>query len=571
MRYSGIGVSPGVSVGHIVKKAIQKEPEKKAVTNVDKEINRLRLARAKYQKYIDELIAKSTSDDEKGNIEILESYKTFADDDYFFEDIEQRIQDEKLNAEWALKIGINAYIEILRNVDDEYIGQRAVDIKDIGTRISNKLMGVEDIDLSNLSSETIFLARELTPSEIVQMNRNNVNGVISEIGGKTSHVAIIARTKEIPAVMGIKGIYDSISDGDTVILDGAQGVVIVGPTDEEIAEYMFKIQKAKKEKEIYSQYKGSDTYTSDNRRIELAANIGLLDDVAAVLENDAEGVGLFRTEFIFMDRKSAPSEDEQFRIYKTVAQKLDGKPVIIRTLDIGGDKPLEYLKMSDEENPFLGYRAIRICLEDTGLFKSQLKAILRASFYGNLKIMFPMISGAEEIRAAKMVLDEAKAELHEQAVEFKQDIDVGIMIEIPSAAVISDILAKEVDFFSIGTNDLVQYTLAVDRGNEKVSTLYNHFHPAVLRLIKTVIDNAHNAGIWAGICGESANDPAMAILLAAMGIDELSVNPTSVLRTRWLLKYINITNLKEILAVVINMQTPQEVEEYLMQFVPKIK
>lgn len=410
--------------------------------------------------------------------------------------------------------------------------ERANDIRDVTSRVIKILSHKEEIDLKSIPSCSIVVARELTPSQTAQMNKQNVRGFVTEKGGKTSHTAIIARTYEIPAVVGIGDITSLVRDGDFLIIDGNDGTVYVNPDESLIREYEKRLEEETRKKEELRKFLQIEARTQDSRRIKLVANIAHVDETDVALKNGAEGVGLFRTEFLFMDRTEPPSEEEQFEAYKTVLEKMGERPVIIRTLDIGGDKSIPYLNIPKEENPFLGCRAIRLCLAQQDLFKVQLRALLRASVYGNLKIMFPMISCIDEIIQTKEIMKEVKTELDKEGIKYSEDFEIGIMVETPSAAIISDMLAEEVDFFSIGSNDLIQYTLVIDRTNDKVSYLYNPLHPAVLRLIKLTVDNAHKKGIEVGVCGEIASDLNMVPILIGLGVDELSVSPSKVLNVK---------------------------------------
>ena len=414
------------------------------------------------------------------------------------------------------------------SIDDEYMRERATDIKDVGDRIIRNLLGISN-DVSINEYNTIVVAHDLTPSDTAQLDKSKVCAFLTNIGGRTSHSAIMARTMDIPAIVGMGNITEIVKSGDEILVDGINGVVILNPSDSEINEFKSKIKMYEEEKERLKELKDIKIYDSNKRHIEICGNIGSVKDIDQVIENGADGVGLFRTEFLYMDRNSMPSEEEQFNSYKEVLDKMNGKPVVIRTLDIGGDKKLSYLNVGEEMNPFLGYRAIRLCLDRVDIFKVQLRALLRASIYGNLKIMFPMISCIEEFTQCKKILEECRSELINEGYDVSDSIEVGIMVEIPSTAVSAREFAKEVDFFSIGTNDLIQYTLACDRMNEKVSYLYNPMNPSVLSLIKMTIDGAHAEGKWVGMCGEMAGDEEAIPKLLEYGLDEFSMSATSIL------------------------------------------
>ncbi|WIV11489.1 phosphoenolpyruvate--protein phosphotransferase [Proteiniborus sp. MB09-C3] len=562
----GIGVSSGIGMG---KALVKKEPvikiEKKFIAEPEKEISKLEAAREKGKEQIEALYQHAFSTIGKAEAGIFRAHRMILEDPEFFGQIENKIKEESVNTEWAISEVTKFFVDMFEAMEDEYMKERAADIKDVTGRLIRIVLDVEETDLSNLSGEVIIVAEDLTPSDTAQMDRNKVIGFITEIGGKTAHSAIMARTMEIPAVVGLEKALELISDGDYVILDGDTGTVIVNPEEKVIAEYERKKEAFIGFKEKLEEVRGKDSITKDNFKVEISANIGTPKDVDGVLNNDGEGVGLYRTEFLYMDREKLPTEDEQFEAYKEVAVRLEGKPVVIRTLDIGGDKELPYLQLPKEMNPFLGYRAIRLCLDRTDIFRTQLKALLRASAFGNIKIMFPMISAIEELRQAKSILDNVKIELRNENIEFNENIEVGIMIEIPAAAVMSDLFAKEVDFFSIGTNDLIQYTTAVDRGNGKIAYLYNEFHPALLRLIKTVIDNGHKEGIWVGMCGEVAGNPQLIPVLVGMGLDEFSMSASSMLRARWIVNNLIKSDMEDIIEEMLKLPTAEEVKDFIVK------
>jgi phosphoenolpyruvate-protein phosphotransferase (PTS system enzyme I) len=459
----------------------------------------------------------------------------FLEDEEFTGTAISKIHTENISAEQAISEVVNMYLEIMSAIEDEYMRERSSDIKDVGNRILSNLMGKCDNILENLPDNSVVVAHDLTPSDTAQLDKKKVAAFITDIGGRTSHSAIMARTLEIPAVVGLENITSSVKNGDMIIVDGVEGLVIINPNEDTIDLYREKKNSLEQEKEKLKKLVNMKTITKSGKEIILAGNIGSPSDVDKVIENGGEGVGLFRTEFLYMDRPELPSEEEQFKAYKSVAEKLKGKPVVIRTLDIGGDKKLEYLQLPPETNPFLGYRAIRLCLDKTDIFKTQLRAILRASAFGKIQIMFPMISSLGEFFKAKELLYSCMEELKNEEQAFNEGIETGIMIEIPSAAIMADEFAKHVDFFSIGTNDLIQYTLAADRMNETVSYLYDPMHPAVLRLIKMTIDAAHKEGKWCGMCGEMAGDEAAIPILLEYGLDEFSMSASSILRARELI------------------------------------
>lgn len=467
--------------------------------------------------------------------EVFEAHLTLLDDPEFTGQMEMTIESESLNAMKAVQNVTDMFVMIFESMEDAYMRERAADIKDVSKRIILNLAGKGGEGMAVTEANTVVVAHDLTPSDTAQLDRTKVIGFLTNIGGRTSHSAIMARTLEIPAIVGLGDITTSVQNGDTVIVDGIEGICIVNPSEAQIAEYTAKQEAFKAEQEELKKLIDVKTVTKSGKRVEVCGNIGSPADAAAVLENGGDGIGLFRTEFLYMDRDSAPTEDEQFESYKKVLEVMNGKLVVIRTLDIGGDKTLPYLPLPEEMNPFLGYRAIRLCLDRKDIFRVQIRALLRASVYGNLAVMFPMISGLEEFQAAKEFVDECKAELKAEGKEYSENIQWGIMVEIPAAAVYADELAKHVDFFSIGTNDLIQYTLAADRMSEKVSYLYNPMHPAVLRLIKMTIDGAHKHGKWVGMCGEMAGDESAIPTLVEYGLDEFSMSASSILRAKKLI------------------------------------
>ena len=560
----GLGVSPGIGIGKafiIDKRSIN--IIKNYVNDVEGEIDRLKSAFETAKEQLNELYNKSIDKLGEKEAQIFKSHEMMLEDDTFIAEVESRIKDEKINAEFALHETSNVYIEMFQKIEDEYLRERAEDIRDVMNRVIRILMGIFSVDFSDLDENSIIVAKDLTPSDTAQIDRTKVVAMITEVGGKTSHAAIIARIMGIPTVVGLNDITDKIKDGDMVICDGKTGKVLINPNKKQLFYYN---NKKNIEDEINNELRnqiGLPSVTKDGFTVSLSANIGTPNDVDMVLQNDAEGIGLFRSEFIFMNREHQPTENEQFEQYKEVLVKMGEKPVIIRTLDIGGDKNVPYIDIPKEMNPFLGYRAIRLCLGNVEVFRTQLRAILRASVYGNVKIMLPMISTMKELKDSKKILQQAKDELTKEGIKFKDDIEIGIMIEIPSAAIISDLLAKEVDFFSIGTNDLIQYTMAVDRMNSKLSHLYSQYHPALLRLIKGIIDNAHNAGIWVGMCGEAAGDPKLIPVFVGMGLDEFSMNSPSILRSRYIVRNLSKKDMELIAKSTLNMENALEVEEYL--------
>lgn len=529
----GIAASKGYAIGHVVIK------EDNEITIVENKITDLQAEKSRLKEAIENSREQLTKIKEKAEKElgaakaaVFESHMMLLDDPEFTGAVEMNVESNMVNAEKALSDVIEMYMSIFGAMEDEYMKERAADVKDVGNRILANLAGKAGLGLEDLKENTIIVAHDLTPSDTAQLDKNKVIGFLTNIGGRTSHSAIMARTLEIPAVVGLKDITECVKDGDLIVLDGEEGIAIINPDEDTIKKYEEKKASYEKEKEELKKLISVETVTKAGKRVEVCGNIGKAEDIHQVLENGGDGVGLFRTEFLYMDREEMPTEEEQFESYKYVAEKSEGRSIVIRTLDIGGDKKLPYLPLPEEMNPFLGYRAIRLCLDRKEIFKIQLRALLRASAYGNIKIMFPMISSLEEFLAAKEVLTECMHELENEGKDFNKDLEVGIMVEIPAAAIYADELAKYVDFFSIGTNDLIQYTLAADRMNEKISYLYKPNHPAVLRLIKMTIDAAHKEGKWCGMCGEVAGDESMIPTLVEYGLDEFSMSATSMLKAK---------------------------------------
>lgn len=531
---NGIGISPGISIGKVlVYKEAELIIEKRQITNIKDEIERLKMSIEKATKEVDELYNEMLKTVGKYEAAIFNAHKMILNDPEFIESIKSRINEHKVNAEYAIRDISHHYKSLFENMEDEYLKARALDIEDILVRI---LLGVKNKDLRLIKDKCILVAKDLTPSDIAQMNKDMVMGIVTERGGRTSHASIMIRAMEIPFVTGIQDISKKVKDGEVIILDGSRGLVLTNPTYEEVEKYKNKKYEYEKIKDKIKKVKGLKSISKDGIEVKLVANIGSPKDVDKVIENDGEGIGLYRSEFLYLNKDSIPSEEEQFYAYKIVAEKMQGKPVIARTLDVGGDKNIPCLNLPKETNPFLGYRAIRLCLDREDLFKIQLRALLKASYYGNIKIAFPMISNIEEIRKAKGLLEEAKDELKREKAPFNENIQIGMMVETPAAAIHSQAFAKEVDFFSIGTNDLIQYTLAVDRENEAISHLYSQYDPAVLKLIKMTIDNGHKEGIKVSMCGEAASDEKLVPVFLAMGLDEFSMNPSSILKTKWIIK-----------------------------------
>ena len=560
----GVAASPGIAIGKVwVKEEPIVDIKRKNIDNNLHEIKRFEDSLHDSRTQVEELYDHALCNIGEKEAQIFEAHSMILEDEELLSQIKAMITDEKVNAEWAVYKIIEGYLRVFEEMESDYMRERVVDIKDVGNRIIRILLGIHTPDLAALEDAVIIVAKELTPSETAKLDKKKVLGFLTETGGATSHTAIMARTLEIPAVVGIKDLIQKVKTTDMVVIDGDEGIVYVNPETEIIKEYKAKREENLSFKEKIQKMVGAKSVTKDGFNVKIAANIGTPDDVSAVIGNDADGIGLFRSEILFMDRNNLPTEEEQFLSYKKVAISLAEKSVVIRTLDIGGDKEIPFLKLSAEMNPFLGFRAIRLCLDRQDIFKAQLRAILRASNFGNVKIMFPMISSLEELRQAKSIMEECKEKLREEGLAFNENIETGIMIEIPAAAVIADLFAKEVDFFSLGTNDLIQYTIAVDRMNPKVSYLYNPFHPALLRLIKHTIDSGHKEGIWVGMCGEVAGDPTLIPLLVGMGLDEFSMSPSSVLKARWIINKTSRLEMEKLVDEVINLPTAIEVEAFI--------
>lgn len=564
----GIGVSKGIGIGKIyILKDSEIIYEKNSTLGAEEELTRFKNA---CSQFIEKTIVLKNEIQIKvgqAEAEILEAHIEIINDPQISSEVKTALTNEGVTAEFAVERVFNTFRDIFASLDDELMSLRANDLEDIKKRVLQILTGQETSDIENINEPCILVVHDLTPSQTGRMDKTKIKGIIAEKGGYTSHAAIMARAMEIPAVLGMENILNEVSPDDYLIIDGESGEVFINPSPAEIEKYkgiLIEQENVKKELQIY---KDRPAQTKDGVKTLLFANIGGMEELEAVLQNGAEGIGLFRTEFLFMDRTSLPSEDEQFEVYKAVAEKMDGKPVIIRTMDIGGDKELDYLSLTKEENPFLGFRGIRMCLDMIDVFKVQLRAILRASAYGDIKIMLPMISRIDEIRKSKEIIETLKAELSKVGINYNQNIEIGIMVETPAAAVMADILAKESDFISIGTNDLTQYTIAVDRGNDKVSYLYETFNPAVLRLIANVISAGKKEGILVGMCGEAAGDSLMIPFLVGAGLDEFSMTASSILAAKKQISELSQKELSEMLPEILNQDSPWEVKELLEKLI----
>ncbi|EAE8347916.1 TPA: phosphoenolpyruvate--protein phosphotransferase [Listeria monocytogenes] len=563
----GIAASDGIA---IAKAYLLVEPdlsyEKTEVTDVESEVKRFESALEVSRTELSMIREKAAKDLGEDKAQIFDAHLLVLNDPELTGPIEESIKNSKTNAETALQETTDMFIGMFESMDNEYMRERAADIKDVRKRVLSHLLGVTIPNPALIDEEVVVVAADLTPSDTAQLNRNFVKGFVTDIGGRTSHSAIMARSLEIPAVVGTKEVTASVAKNDIVIIDGLEGNVIIHPTEEQIAHYEkiksdFALQQAE-----WDKLKNEKTVSKDGVHVELAANIGTLNDLEGVISNGGEAVGLYRTEFLYMGRDNFPTEEEQFEAYKAVVSGMDGKSVVVRTLDIGGDKTLPYLELPEEMNPFLGFRAIRLCFANEELFRTQLRALLRASVYGNLKIMFPMIATVNEFRQARDILLDEKAKLKAAGTEVSDSIELGIMIEIPAAAVLADQFAKEVDFFSIGTNDLIQYTMAADRMNERVSYLYQPYNPSILRLVKMVIDASHKEGKWTGMCGEMAGDQTAVPLLLGLGLDEFSMSASSILKSRSLIKRLDQSEMVKLAEEALNKSTAEEVVELVEKY-----
>ncbi|CNH04700.1 phosphoenolpyruvate-protein phosphotransferase PtsI [Yersinia pekkanenii] len=567
---SGIAVSPGIAFG---KALLLKEDEiiinrkKISADQVEQEVERFKTGRAKASEQLAAIKTKAGETFGEDKEAIFEGHIMLLEDEELEQEIIALINDDKQSADAAAYSVIEGQAKALEELDDEYLKERAADVRDIGKRLLMNILDMTIVDLSAIQEEVILVATDLTPSETAQINLNKVLGFITDLGGRTSHTSIMARSLELPAIVGTTDVTKQVKNGDYLILDAVNNKIYVNPTSDVISELKTVRDQCLAERDELAKLKDLPAITLDGHQVEVVANIGTVRDIAGAERNGAEGVGLYRTEFLFMDRDSLPTEEEQFQAYKAVAQAMGSQAVIVRTMDIGGDKDLPYMNLPKEENPFLGWRAIRIAMDRKEILHAQLRAILRASAFGKLRIMFPMIISVEEVRELKAELELLKSQLREEGKAFDETIEVGVMVETPAAAVIARHLAKEVDFFSIGTNDLTQYTLAVDRGNELISHLYNPMSPSVLGLIKQVIDASHAEGKWTGMCGELAGDERATLLLLGMGLDEFSMSAISIPRIKKIIRNTNFEDVKVLAEQALAQPTAQELMDLINTFI----
>ncbi len=565
---SGIAASPGIVIGKafvvdseeiIVDKKIIKD------SAIPREITRFQDALTMTRAEIIKIRDKISQEMGKAHGDIFNAHLMVLEDRTLIEEVMERIKKDRLSTEFVFSQALRKYIQSFSKIDDEYLRERVSDITDVGRRVLRHLVGEKHVSLSDLQDRVIVVAYDLAPSDTAMMHRKNVIGFATDIGGRTSHTAIMAKSLEIPAVVGLENATRQIKSGDTLILDGNQGLVVMNPSATDLHKYKQEQVRYQEFNRGLKRLKDLSCVTKDGRRIDLAANIELPEETPSVLSHGADGIGLYRTEFLYMNRPDLPNEEEQYLAYKRVVLAMSPKSVIIRTVDLGGDKFLSHLEMPHEMNPFLGWRAIRFCLARPDIFKIQLRALLRASAHGKAKIMYPMISGVGEVRQANKLLEESKAELRSKKIHFDEEVEVGAMIEIPSAALTCDILAAEVDFFSIGTNDLIQYALAVDRINEKIAYLYEPAHPAVLRLLKMIIETGHAKNIWVGICGEMAGDPVLTPVILGLGIDEISTSPVMIPEIKKIIRSLSYAESQEITRHAMGLRTGVEVVHFLQQ------
>ncbi len=560
-KLKGIIASNGVAIGKLFlfnkeelvidKLSIQDDEKDLHLKKVDEAIN----------SYFNDLEYKENNEKNEEVLNIVRAHKELLQDPYFSDTIKEKIQNENKNAELATSETVDQMVMVMSALDDEYLKERADDYKDIGFQVLCKIKNIVPKDLSKLDEECIVISKELTPSDTSNMDKEKVLAFATDLGGKTSHVSIIAQNLDIPALVGMQDISTKIKGDELAIIDGNQGVLIINPSEDEVKEYQVKIEKENEERQRLEKVKNLEAKTLDGKVCEVSANIGNIADLEVAIEHGCDGVGLFRTEFLYMENNHFPTEEEQFEVYKKATQMLGEKPLVVRTLDIGGDKGLDYYDFPEEENPFLGYRAIRFCLDHQDIFKDQLRALLRASAYGNLKIMLPFVISTDEIKQTRIILEDLKKDLDKEGIAYNKDIDLGIMVETSASIIMADKLIKYSDFFSIGTNDLTQYTLACDRGNENISDIYDNFNPAVIRSIKHVIDESHKAGKWTGMCGQFASDTKATKLLLGLGLDEFSGSASKLPKVKDIIRNSNFENEEKFALTVLDLEDVEEVKE----------
>ncbi len=565
IQLKGIPAAPGVAIGTVYlfgKPELLVEKISIDESKIPLEIARFEEALIKTRREIMDIQKKISKEMGSAGSEIFDAHLLVLDDRMLIDEVISRLKKEKLCVEYIFGQALSKYIKVFSKIKDEYLRERVSDINDVARRVIHNLMGKRQKALVDLEEPVIVVAHDLSPSDTAVMQKQRVIAIVTDVGGRTSHTAIMAKSLQIPAVVGLENATQLLKNGDRIIVDGQEGIIIISPTKEQVGQYTQEQQNIIRLETVVKEYKDLPPVTLDGKRIVLAANIELPEEVDSVIAHGAEGIGLYRTEFFYMNRQDLPTEDEHYERYRSVAEKIAPNSVIVRTIDLGGDKFLSVLKIPNDMVPFLGWRAIRFCLAQPEIFKVQLRAILRASAHGNLKLMYPMISGIEELRQANKILDDCKRELKKARKPFDEDIEVGAMIEVPSAALTCDILAKEVNFFSIGTNDLIQYSLAVDRSNEKVAYLYEPAHPAVLRLIKTIIDTAHKENIWVGMCGEMAGEPTFAITLLGMGLDEFSISTVALPAVKRIIRSVTFKEAEAIANTVLTLSNSKDVQDF---------